>query len=148
MNDEFTKFLEIIDYNDPRTLDLKLIDFKIRNAVEKINKSNWCWTLWSCQGHPKKNGGMSNPYFVFIVRSSRLNNLLEYLMNTLDKDCSLRFPVHNSYSMDLSWGYSNEFFSIISVHWCFKYVKQSGMLKKLHTNINEMSEKILEYNYE
>ena len=40
---------------EPKKLKKSHIDSKIRNAIFKINTSDWVWTLWSCQGHFKKD---------------------------------------------------------------------------------------------
>lgn len=39
-------------YHDPEALKEDMIDPLIWPAVQQINRSGWCWTAESCQGHP------------------------------------------------------------------------------------------------
>ena len=54
MKTNFKEFLKKIDFNDPSEYDFdkdESIDSNIKETLKNINKSSWCWTLFSCEGH-------------------------------------------------------------------------------------------------
>jgi hypothetical protein len=135
-------------YDDPRNFNFshKTIDIKLRNLLTKINKSDWCWTLYSCQGHKYKDGAKTLPYFVFIVRNEKKNMFLDLLLKTIDNDVDPVFPVHNPYSFEMSSGFSDENFSIITVWWSMAFLKKRGKLNELHDRFEVLADSILELN--
>ena len=135
-------------YDDPRCFNFsqKIIDIKLRNLLTKINKSDWCWTLYSCQGHKHKNGAQTLPYFVFVVRNEKRNMFLDLLLKTIDDNVDPVFPVHNPYSFEMSCGFSDDNFSIITVWWSMAFLKKSGKLKELHGRFEQLADSILELN--
>ena len=135
-------------YDDPRIYNFsqKIIDIKLRNLLAKINKSDWCWTLFSCQGHKHKDGSQSLPYFVFVVRNEKKNMFLDLLLKTIDDNVNPVFPLYSPYSFEMSSGFSDENFSIISVWWSMAFLKKPGKLKELHGRFEVLADSILELN--
>ena len=87
MKTSFKDFLKKIDFNDPSEYDFdadNAIDVNIKETIKNINKSSWCWTLFSCEGHNHDDKSQSLPYFVFIVKKKCIPVLLGMLFNTLD----------------------------------------------------------------
>ena len=124
-----------------------MIDIKLRKLLSKINKSKWCWTLFSCQGHSYKDKSYSLPYFVFVVKNEYKATLVDLLMKTIDNDVlSLKFPVHNPHSLEISLGYYDQDFSIVSAHWSISHLKKRGKLKELHQKFEVLADNILEIN--
>ena len=149
MNPELDRFLEKIKYSDPRCVNFneKCIDIKLRNLLSKINKSNWCWTLFSCQGHKHKDKSYSLPYFVFVVRNEHKAKLVNLIVDTLkDNFKSSELPIYSPYSLEISYGYHDDNFSIISVHWSLSHFQKRGKLKELHTKLEALADCILENN--
>ena len=65
MKTNFKEFLAKIDYKDPSEYDFDSddkIDNNIKETIKNINKSSWCWTLWSCEGHIHSDSEKSLPY--------------------------------------------------------------------------------------
>ena len=149
MNPELDRFLEKIKYNDPRCVNFneKCIDLKLRNLLSKINQSLWCWTLFSCQGHKHRDKSFSLPYFVFVVRNEHKGKLVNLIVDTLKDDCiSLKLPIYSPYSLEISYGYHDDNFSIISVHWSLSHFKRRGKMKELHEKFEKLAELISEKN--
>ena len=146
-------FLEKINsnqfrYDDPRVYNFsqKTIDIKLRNLLTKINKSDWCWTLFSCQGHKHKDGSQSLPYFVFVVRNEKKNMFLDLLLKTIDNNADPVYPVYSPYSFEMSSGFSDENFSIINVWWSMSFLNKRGKLSELHGRFESLADSILELN--
>ena len=134
-------------FDDPRTQNYndKKIDIRLRKILANINKSSWCWTLFSCQGHKHKGGAKSLPYMVFIVKNRCKYKLLELLHDTLSNDVSINFPLIGE-SLEVSSGYCDENFSLITVWWSAQFLQNNDKLNKLHKKFEMMSEVILETN--
>jgi hypothetical protein len=150
MNSDLDIFLKKINYNDPRCTDFsrKFIDVKLRKLLYKINQSGWCWTLFSCQGHSHKDKSYSLPYFTFIVKNNCKSQLINLISQTVeDEYLSLRFPIYNPHSLELSFGYQDENFSIVSVHWSISHLKKRGKLNELHQKFEVLADRILENNH-
>ena len=132
-------------FEDPRVQNFnnKKIDIKIRKILANINKSSWCWTLFSCQGHTHKGGAKSLPYMAFIVKNECKSKLLDILYDTLSNDVSLEFPLMGN-SLEISSGYKDENFSLITVWWSGQFLSSRDKLKKLHESFEKMSEVIME----
>ena len=149
MNQELDRFLEKIKYSDPRCVNFneKSIDSKLRKLLSKINQSNWCWTLYSCQGHTHKDKSYSLPYFIFIVKNENKSKLIDLIVETVKDDfSSLKFPLYNPHSLEISYGYHDENFSIISVHWSISHLRKRGKLKELHEKFEVLADLIAEKN--
>jgi hypothetical protein len=150
MNASLNDFLNKINFEDPRLFDFsqKCIDVRLRKVLPKINQSQWCWTLFSCQGHSHNDKSYSLPYFVFIVRNEYKEKLINLIIDTIDNDTlSLKLPIHNPHSVEISLGYYDQNFSIISAHWSISHLKMRGKLKVLHNKFEVLADRILEKNY-
>ena len=88
MKSNLNEFLNKIKFEDPSEYDFdadKTIDVNIKETIKNINKSSWCWTLYSCEGHNHDDKSQSLPYFVFIVKKKCIPVLLGLLFDTLDQ---------------------------------------------------------------
>jgi hypothetical protein len=149
MKANFKEFLEKIDYKDPSEYDFdsdKTIDQNIKETLKNINKSSWCWTLWSCEGHIHSDSEKSLPYFVFIVKKKCIPVLLGMLFQTLDPkiDFKTKLPLCNTNSINVSWGFTDDKYAIVNVHWWDNFLEDPEQHKKLLADFYEMSFKILE----
>jgi hypothetical protein len=151
MKDDLELFIEKLNsgknvtFNDPRkqNFDTNLIDTKLRKVLSNINKSSWCWTLFSCQGHKHKKGVKSVPYIVFIVKNNYISKLLSILHNTLTYSHCKEFPLLGT-SIEISSGFHDENFTVITVYWSVQFLANYDTLKQLHNRMEKMSEVILE----
>ena len=151
MKTSFKDFLKKIDFNDPSEYDFdadNAIDVNIKETIKNINKSSWCWTLFSCEGHNHDDNSQSLPYFVFIVKKKCISVLLGMLFNTLDPkvDKITKLPLCNTNGLNISWGFTDEKYAIISVHWAHNFLEDETQHKKLLDDFYNMSFKILEAN--
>lgn len=149
MKASFKEFLEKINYDDPSGYDFdsdEKIDINIKETIKNINKSSWCWTLWSCEGHIHSESEKSLPYFVFIVKKKCIPVLLGMLFNTLDPDVDnvTSFPLINTNYISLSWGFTDEKYAIMNVHWSDLFLEDKKSHDKLLSDFYDMSFKILE----
>ena len=149
MKSSFKDFLHKIDFNDPSEYDFdadEAIDVNIKETIKNINKSSWCWTLFSCEGHNHDDNSQSLPYFVFIVKKKCISVLLGMLFNTLDPkvDKITKLPLCNTNGLNISWGFTDEKYAIISVHWAHNFLEDETQHKKLLDDFYNMSFKILE----
>jgi hypothetical protein len=148
MNECLSDFLNKISFEDPRLFDFseKTIDIKLRKVLSKINQSDWCWTLFSCQGHTHKDKSYSLPYFVFVVRNEDKSKLIYLLLETIkDNFISLKLPIYSPDSINISCGYHDQNFTIISAHWSLSHFGR-GKLKNLHQRFEVLADSILELN--
>ena len=151
MKSSFKDFLHKIDFNDPSEYDFDADeenDVNIKETIKNINKSSWCWTLFSCEGHNHDDNSQSLPYFVFIVKKKCISVLLGMLFNTLDPkvDKITKLPLCNTNGLNISWGFTDEKYAIISVHWAHNFLEDETQHKKLLDDFYNMSFKILEAN--
>ena len=149
MKTSFKDFLKKIDFNDPSEYDFdadNAIDVNIKETIKNINKSSWCWTLFSCEGHNHDDNSQSLPYFVFIVKKKCIPVLLGMLFNTLDAkvDVITSLPLCNTNGINISWGFTDDKYAIISVHWAHNFLEDEEHHKKLLADFYDMSFKILE----
>ncbi len=151
MKASFKDFLEKIKFNDPSEYDFdsdETIDANIKETLKNINKSSWCWTLFSCEGHNHDDKSQSLPYFVFIVKKKYISVFLGMLFNTLDPrvdEISL-LPLCNTNSITISWGFTDDKYAIINAHWAHHFLEDDEQHKKLLADFYDMSFKILEAN--
>jgi hypothetical protein len=135
-----------VKYSNPINLTKKsinkLIDKKLRKTIYNINKSNWAWTIWSCQGHKYKNKECSLPYLIFIVRNEYISHLSELLLETVDTHNDKCFPVISSSYLQISKGYSDRNFTILSCYWSLNHIEEDDMMKRLHKKLAILSEKV------
>jgi hypothetical protein len=148
MKSSFKEFLAKIDFNDPSEYDFdtdKLIDSNIRETLKNINKSSWCWTLFSCEGHLLDNEAKTLPYFVFVVKKKYIHYLLGFIFDTLDPKVNEKteFPLINSNDVIVSWGFADDKFAVVNAHWSSSFLSESAH-SKLIKDFYNMSFKILE----
>ena len=148
MKSNLNDFLKKIKFEDPSEYDFdadKKIDQNIKETLKNINKSSWCWTLYSCEGHVQENVCSSLPYFVFVVKKKHISVLLGLIFNTLspeiDKPSDL--PLLNSKDIILSWGFTDDKYAVITAHWSSNFLNDIDH-PKLHKDLYDMSFKILE----
>ena len=150
MKSSFKEFLKKIDFKDPSEYDFDAdnsIDANIKETIKNINKSSWCLTLFSCEGHNHdEDNSKSLPYFVFIVKKKCISVLLGMLFNTLDAkvDVITQLPLCNTSGLNVSWGFTDDKYAIISAHWAHNFLEDEAQHKKLLEDFYEMSFKILE----
>jgi hypothetical protein len=165
MNDNLTNFLKKIDAIDPRTINFEEIelDEQIKEFVININKSNWIYTIFSCQGHHHENKSFTNPYFVFIVDNHRIKHFLFHIYNTMPhynknllnlpgiSNTSIilseeeqkynnieKFPLSGGYEFKINPTTSDEHYSIISVYWDEKCIDNKEFYDKLKSMAKEI----------
>ena len=149
MKTSFEDFLKKINFNDPSEYDFDAddaIDVNIKETIKNINKSSWCWTLFSCEGHNHDDKSQSLPYFVFIVKKKYIPVLLSMLLDTLDAkvDEITPLPLCNTNGINVSWGFTDDKYAIINVHWAHNFLEDEVQHKKLLSDFYDMSFKILE----
>ncbi len=149
MKASFKEFLEKIKFSDPSEYDFdsdEFIDANIKETLKNINKSSWCWTLFSCEGHNHDDKSQSLPYFVFIVKKKCIPVLLGILFDSLDPRVShpTILPLCNSNSLNISWGFTDDKYAIVNVHWAHHFLEDETQHKKLLADFYNMSFKILE----
>lgn len=149
MKTSFKDFLKKINFNDPSEYDFDAddaIDVNIKETIKNINKSSWCWTLFSCEGHNHDDKSQSLPYFVFIVKKKYIPVLLGMLLDTLDAkvDEITPLPLCNTNGINVSWGFTDDKYAIINVHWAHNFLEDEVQHKKLLSDFYDMSFKILE----
>ena len=120
--DNLAKFLDYIGHPeqyDPRYLKENKIklDSKIKDSIYKINRSNWLWTIWSCQGHLTGKEKGSIPYFTFIVDKKYLSDLFMTMHACFPKEANLEFPIYNNgYWYKISQGVEDDNYCVINWH--------------------------------
>lgn len=149
MKASFKEFLQKINFSDPSEYDFdsdEFIDANIKETLKNINKSSWCWTLFSCEGHNHDDKSQSLPYFVFIVKKKCIPVLLGILFNSLDPRLNelTILPLCNSNSLNISWGFTDDKYAIVNVHWAHHFLEDENQHKKLLADFYDMSFKILE----
>lgn len=149
MKTSFKDFLKKINFKDPSEYDFDAddaIDVNIKETIKNINKSSWCWTLFSCEGHNHDDNSQSLPYFVFIVKKKYIPVLLGMLLDTLDAkvDEITPLPLCNTNGINVSWGFTDDKYAIINVHWAHNFLEDEVQHKKLLSDFYDMSFKILE----
>lgn len=148
MKQSFEDFLAKIDFKDPSQYDFDTddkVDPNIKETLKNINKSSWCWTMFSCEGHVVKEEAKTLPYFIFIVKKKYIPVLLGYIFETLNPEINgdKKLPLINSQDVIISWGYTDEKFAIVNAHWSSSFLEEKAHSKLLKDFYN-MSFKILE----
>ena len=167
MNDNLTNFLKEINFEDPRKTNFEEIelDDKIKEFVITINKSNWIYTLFSCQGHHHENKSETLPYFVFIVDNNRIQDFLKHIYSTVPTynknylnlpgiannsimltETLTKFPLVGGYEFKINPTYSNEFYSIISVYWDTKCIDNDEFYQNLIQMAKELTKTKMKFN--
>lgn len=150
MKDCLSSFLEKISFSenhDPRNLIKNKVhlDSKIKNTILNINQSGWCWTLFCCQGHDRGKQKGAIPYVVFIVKNEYKSSLLEKIFNNIPYDVNINFPLMNNFRVEISPGFNDEKYSIISAHW---YCNMTLLeLQLVQDSMVSLGNSIVEENY-
>jgi hypothetical protein len=158
--DNLTRFCNAINYPDPRTTNFEEIqlDEQIKEFVINVNKSNWIFTLFSCQGHNEENNSQTLPYFVFIVENNRIQEFLKHIYNTVPTynkqhinlpgiannsimltDTPTKFPLAGGHEFKINPTYSDEHYTIISVYWDTKCIDNKEFYDKLKQTAEEIN---------
>lgn len=135
-------FIKKINYSDPTKLKEKNIDLdeEIKETIYRINESDWCYTLWCCAGHKKNKSVEVIPYIVFAVDNKFKTQFLNYIFQTTKfGKKSIKFPLLSNARIELSIGYNDKYYSVISVYW---YLNDHKQLKILHEKLNAFSYKV------
>ena len=110
------KFLHI----PPRQLKKKDIDWKMRPICDRINASDYCWTVFSCQGHFSGNQKGGLPYLVLLCANEKRPHILNQLYSAfeVDEEYDKNFPLlgPRSNMMLISLGTKDQNFTYISIH--------------------------------
>lgn len=113
---ENNKFLHIA----PRDLKKKHIDPKMRDICERINASDYCWTVFSCQGHFSGCQKGCLPYLVLLCVNDKRPHIFETLFKSFEYDAAYekQFPLLGSRSdfIKVSLGTKDENFTYITIH--------------------------------
>jgi hypothetical protein len=131
----------VVKYQDPRSLNLKSIDKDIRNSIENINKSKWCWTVWSCQGHINPDHSVL-PYITFIVKTKKVNDLLNLVYKTLPFYRDEKFPLCSGVSIQVIKGFSDHNFTVLSIYWSQNFLMTKASKKRLYSTIYKIGKQI------
>lgn len=80
-----------IFYDLPTVLDYESIDPLLRDAVKRINESNWVWTAESCQGHPDDElphtwAGNTRPFLRLVCHRENYGEMLALLLDAMHQD--------------------------------------------------------------
>lgn len=147
MNKDFTRFLKKISkgpikYKNPDDLDYKNIDKKLVGFINDINSSNFCRTLWSCQGHYIKKNNIMLPYLTFVVKTEKFSFILNEIYKTLPVNKSKEYPVHSPHYIEINKGYSDDKFTIMSFHWSKSYVCDKKIRRQFFQTLNEIGKNI------
>lgn len=151
MKTSFNRFLRKISqgeikYENPKKLDLKCIDKKIRKSIKLFNESTWCRTLWSCQGHIHDNNGSATlPYIVFVIDKKFENKFLSFIYLTLPIYKSKKFPVASSCELKISRGFEDKKYSIISIHWTESILYDIKLCNMFYKDLKYVAKKIKEF---
>jgi len=70
----------------PRQLKKKDIDWKMRPICDRINASDYCWTVFCCQGHTKGLQKGSLPYLVLLCVNEKRPEILNKLYSAFEVD--------------------------------------------------------------
>ena len=99
-----------------------------------------------CSIYNHEDDSASLPYFVFIVKKKCIPVLLSMLFQTLDPEVDVKtmLPLCNTNSINISWGFTDDKYAIINVHWAHSFLEDPEQHKKLLSDLYEMSFKILE----
>ena len=150
MKDSLSEFLEKISFSenhDPRNLIKNKVplDLKIKNSILKINDSGWCWTLFCCQGHFKGKQKGAIPYIVFVVKNQYKFFLMEKIFSSMPCEVNSRYPLMNRYSLEISPGFSDEKYSVITAYWHCNLALRD--LQLVHQSIIMLGDSIVKENY-
>jgi len=110
------KFIHIA----PRDLKKKHIDPKMRDICDRINKSDYCWTVFSCQGHFSGCQKGCLPYLVLLCVNDKRPYIFETLFKSFEIDAVYndKFPLMGPSTdiMKISLGTKDKYFSYLHIY--------------------------------
>lgn len=150
MNKDLNKFIKdlscgSVKYQNPKKLNKNHIDKKLRKSIHNINKSNWCYTIWSCQGHIHDDNSKSNPYITFIVKNEHIGVFFSYVQTTLMPYKNKKFPILGNGNLLINKGYGNNKYTTFSVYWSLDYLEEKTFRYHFLRSLNQVSRKIKSY---
>lgn len=135
MIDNLSIFCNKLNMPDPRNTNFEGLDLdpKIKDFVININKSNWIYTLFSCQGHNEENN-ITKPYFVFIVDNDRIKEFLFMIYETLPPSTyNPNMPFAGDFEFQISKQCNDNYYSMVAVHWDIKCADNETFYNNLNT---------------
>lgn len=130
-----------VKYINPKKVKSENIDTKLKSAIININKSNWCYTLWSCQGHQYEKSH-SVPYITFLVKNKHIGIFFDLIQTTLMPYGNKSYPILGNGQLLIDKGYGNNTFTTFSVYWSEHYLKNKKFRKYMFRSLNYVSRKI------
>lgn len=129
--DKLNQFCNDNNLINPKTINFEeiQIDDKIKYFIKTINKSNWIYTLYSCQGHKNK----TTPYFIFIVDNNKIKEIKTLLKNTIPENIITKDTIR------INKIHTGKYYSTIATHWTTEYIDNETFYQKL----NQMAEHII-----
>jgi len=110
------KFLHI----PSRQLKKKDIDWKMRPICDRINASDYCWTVFCCQGHLSGNQKGGLPYLSLLCVNEKRPYILDQLYSAfeVDEEYNKNLPLcgPRTNMMLISMGLKDENFTYITIH--------------------------------
>ena len=110
------KFLHI----PSRQLKKKDIDWKMRPICDRINASDYCWTVFCCQGHLSGNQKGGLPYLSLLCVNEKRPYILDQLYSAfeVDEEYNKNLPLcgPRTNMMLISLGLKDENFTYITIH--------------------------------
>lgn len=93
----------VVFYDLPADLSSDQIDPLMRPIVEQINKSGFCWTAESCQGHPDATehppwAGNTEPMLRLVCRREDMGRVLSTLVDAAEIVPAEEFEADYGYS--------------------------------------------------
>lgn len=131
-----------VKYELPENINYSEIDKKLKKTIFNINKSNWCWTIWSCQGHIFDDSDSILPYISFIVDKRYINIFLTEIIKTIPPYKFKDYPVASNSQLSIVKGYSNKNFTIFSIYWSSDFIDDNSKYKYLHVSLKKISKNI------
>lgn len=144
MPKKFKSFLKKIStgavkYQDPRTIKPSIVDKEVRKAVITINKSSWCWTLWSCQGHIYSDECTNLPYLTFVVKKKYKEELLGLLFSTLPPYKDKEFPIVPNVDIKFDYAFFDKKYCVMSVVWAEKFLYDDYLINFLYNRLEKVA---------
>jgi len=125
------KFLHI----PPRELKKKHVDPKLREIVDRINKTDYCWTVFSCQGHLSGSQKGCLPYLVLLCANEYRPHVFETLYKCFEYDVKYeeQFPLLGCRSdiINISLGIKDDDFTYITIHFMATNKKDQAFSVKI-----------------
>jgi len=133
--DNLTKFCNTTNLRDPRTINFEEIelDEEITFFIKTINKSNWVYTIYSCQGHHHQQNAKSLPYCIFIVDNNKIKEFLYLIYNTLPTHTFNPItPFIGAHELKIAQEYKDQNYTLISTYWDDKCIENKEFYEKLN----------------